>query len=62
MFLRRQLSEALTEILGTSAYLSSSTGAFNADEPPVNKYLENSELEESAICIDSKKNITKEKS
>ena len=34
-FLRRQLSEALAKKVDTSAYLSTSTIAVNADEPPV---------------------------
>ena len=56
---RRQLSEALAEKVDTSAYLSCSTVAVNADEPPVNKDLANLELEECATCGDSKKNTLK---
>ena len=61
-FLRRQLSEALAKKVDTSAYLSTSTIAVNADEPPVNGDLVNSKPEESAIRSDSKKTNTKEKS
>ena len=61
-FLRRQLSEALAKKVDTSAYLSTSTIAVNGDEPPVNGDLVNSKPEESAICSDSKKTNTKEKS
>ena len=60
-FLRRQLSEALAKKVDTSAYLSTSTIAVNADEPPVNGDLVNSKPEESAIRSDSKKTNTKEK-
>ena len=61
-FLRRQLSEALAKKVDTSAYLSTSTIAVNADETPVNGNLVNSKPEESAIRSDSKKENTKEKS
>ena len=61
-FLLRQLSEALAKKVYTSAYLSSSTIAVNADEPPVNGDLVNSKPEESPIRSDSKKTNTKEKS
>ena len=61
-FLRRQLSEVLSKKVDTSAYLSTSTIAVNADEPPVNGDLVNSKPEESAIRSDSKKANTKEKS
>ena len=60
-FLRRQLSEALAKKVDTSAYLSTSTIAVNADELPVNGDLVNSKPEESAIRSDSKKTNTKEK-
>ena len=55
-FLRRQLSEALAKKVDTSAYLSTSTVAVNADEPPVNGDLVNLKPEESAIRRDNKKN------
>ena len=61
-FLRRQLTEVLSKKVDTSAYLSTSTTAVNADEPPVNGDLVNSKPEESAIRSDSKKTNTKEKS
>ena len=61
-FLRRQLSEALAKKVDTPAYLSTSTVAVNADEPPVNGGLVNSKPEESAIRSDNKKTNTKEKS
>ena len=61
-FLRRQLSEALAKKVNTSAYLSTSTVAVNADEPPVKGNLVNLKLEESGIRSDSKKTNTKEKS
>ena len=61
-FFRRHLSEALAKKVGTSAYLSTSTIAVNADETPVNGNLVNSKPEESAIRSDSKKKNTKEKS
>ena len=60
-FLRRQLSEALAKKVDTSAYLSTSTIAVNADEPPVNGDLVNSKPEESTIRSDSKKTNNKEK-
>ena len=58
----RQLSEALAKKVDTSAYLSTSTIAVNADEPPVNGDLLNSKPEENAIRIYSKKTNPKEKS
>ena len=61
-FLRRQLSEALAKKVDTSADLSTSTIAVNADKPPVNGNLVNSKSEESAILSDSKKKNTKKKS
>ena len=61
-FLRRQLSEALAKKVDTSAYLSTSTVAVNADEPPVNGDLVNSKPQESAISSDSIKTNTKEQS
>ena len=61
-FLRRQLSEALAKKVDTSAYVSTSTIAVNADEPSVNGDLVNSKPEESAIRIYSKRTNTKEKS
>ena len=48
--------------IDTSPYLSNSTAAVYADEPPVNEDLANSETEKSAIRSDSKKKNTKEKS
>ena len=60
-FLRRQLNEALAKKVDTSVYLSTSTIAVNADEPPVNGDLVNSKPEEIAIRSDSKKTNTKEK-
>ena len=61
-FICRQLSEVLSKKEDTSAYLSTSTIAVNADEPPVNGDLVNSKPEESAIRSNSKKTSTKEKS
>ena len=60
-FLRWQLSEALAKKVDTSTYLSTSTIAVSADEPPVNADLVNSKPEESAIRSDSKNTNTKEK-
>ena len=54
-FLRRQLSEALAKKVDTSAYLSTSTIAVNADEPPVNGDLVNSKPDESAIAVIAKR-------
>ena len=61
-FLRRQQSEALAKKVDTPAYLSTSTAAVNADEPPVNGGLVNSKPEVSAIRSDNKKTNIKEKS
>ena len=61
-FLRRQLSGALAKKVDTSAYLSTSNVAVNANKPPVNGDLVSSKPEESAIRSDSKKTNTKEKS
>ena len=44
-YLRRKLSEALAKKVDTSAYLSTSTIAVNADEPPVTGDLVNSKPE-----------------
>ena len=49
-------------MVDTPAYLSTSTAAVNADEPPVNGGLVNSKPEESAIRSDNRKTNTKEKS
>ena len=61
-YLRRKLSEALAKKVDTSAYLSTSTIAVNADEPPVTGDLVNSKPEESARHSDSKRANTKEES
>ena len=52
----------MSKEVNTSAYLSISTIAINADEPSVNRDLVNSKPKESAIHGDSKKTTTKEKS
>ena len=61
-FLRIQLSETLAKKVNTWNYLSSSTVAVNADEPPVNEDLANSKPEESAKRCESKEKNNKEKS
>ena len=58
----QKLSKVISKEVDTSAYLSISTIAINADEPPVNRDLVNSKPKESAIHGDSKKTTTKEKS
>ena len=57
-----QVSKITKCKVDTSAYLSSSTAAVNADEPPVHGDLVNSKSVESAIRNDSKKIDTKGKS
>ena len=54
-FLRRQLSEVLAKKVDTSAYLSTSTIAVNADEPPVNGDLVNSKPEKSEYAVTAKR-------
>ena len=54
-FLHRKLSEALAEKVDTSAYLSTSTNAVNADEPPANGDLVNSKPEKSEYAVIGKR-------
>ena len=54
-FLRRQLSEALAKKVDTPAYLSTSTVAVNADEPPVNGDLVTQNLRKVQYAVITKK-------